>query len=109
MESLLDKFAASTCHLSAWAHERERTTEFMALVKTVQYSQRDWPPWLLSKLTAALSRALQGDVLGLSGPDPANSFVFEPFGVGNHNKKWVVVDALVSIGQLLTSLARLYR
>lgn len=109
MESLLDKFAASTCHLNEWAQEKDRTTEFMALVKTVQYIQRDWPPWLLSKLTAALSRALQRDVLGLSGPDPANSFVFEPFGVGNLNKKWVVVDALVSLGQLLSSLARLYR
>lgn len=81
----------------------------MDLVKTVQYSPKDWPPWLLSKLTAALSRALQDDVLGLSGPDAANSFVCEPFGVGNKlNKKRVVIHALVSIGQLLSSLSRLY-
>lgn len=106
VESLLDRLSSTGC-LEDWADEKERTTAFMALVKTVQYEPTAWPSWLLLKLSAAVNRALQDEVLGLSAAHPRNHFIAEPYGVGSHARKRVILDALVSVGQLKTSLTKL--
>lgn len=80
----------------------------MGWIKSVQYAST-WPPWLVPKLTAAINRSLQDDVLGIDGPDPANNFICTPYTPGSHDQKWVVVDAFVSMSQLGSSLGRLYR
>jgi hypothetical protein len=108
MESLLDRLGSSTCRCSDWAQEKGRTAAFMAWIKEVQYNST-WPSWLVPKLTAAINRALQDDILGIFGPDSANTFICMPYKPGSHDKMWVVVDAYCSVSQLSSSLARLYR
>lgn len=103
MESLLDRLGASTCRCRDWAKEKERTTAFIDWINDVRCNST-WPPWLVPKLTAAINRGLQDDILGVSGPDPANSFICRPSTPGSRKKIWVVVDACASMCQLGASL-----